>query len=78
MAAGLPFISSKCGSLGELYYSGGWVVNSTREMANGIDILLNDDFLREELSEYGKEEYNSHYTISHYIENMTRLYTSII
>jgi len=78
MAAGLPFISSKCGSLGELNYSGGWVVNSTREMANGIDILLNSDLLREELSESGKEEYNNKYTISHYIENMTRLYTSIV
>jgi L-malate glycosyltransferase len=78
MAAGLPFISSKSGSLGELYYSGGWIVNTTREMANGIDILLNGELLREELSEYGKGEYNSHYTVSHYIENMTRLYTSIV
>jgi L-malate glycosyltransferase len=78
MAAGLPFISSKCGSLSELYYPGGWVVNSTREMANGIDILLSDEKLRYEIANQGQIEYNNNYTISHYIENMTHLYTSVL
>ncbi len=77
MAAGLPFISNKCGSLGELYYAGGWVVNSTREMANGIDILLGDKDLRKELAVNGKKEYDNNYTVSCYIKNMTHLYTSI-
>ena len=78
MAAGLPFISNKCGSLGELYYAGGWVVNSTREMANGIDILMGDKDLRKKLAVNGKKEYDNNYTVSCYINKMKRLYTSIL
>lgn len=78
MAAGLPFISTLCGSLEELNYSGGIIVSDPYEMARAIEFLLSNENIRIELAENGKREYQKIHTIDNYINRFNELYQRLV
>jgi len=78
MAAGLPFVSTASGSLGELNYGGGMVVTSPYEMARTIEILLSNRNMRDEMAHKGREDSKNLFTPDRYITKMHGLYQQII
>ena len=78
MAAGLPFVSTASGSLGELNYGGGMVVTSPHEMARAIEVLLSNKNMRVALADKGREESKNLFTQDRYITTMHELYQQLI
>ena len=78
MAAGLPFISTASGSLGELNYGGGIVVTSPHEMSRAIEILLSNKNMREALADKGREDSDNLFTPERYITTMHELYQQLM
>jgi glycosyltransferase involved in cell wall biosynthesis len=71
MAAGVPYISSRCGSVEEL--DGGFVVVWPYEMWRGIEILLKNDKLRESFAKKGVEAARRIYGL----ETTTNIYEDV-
>jgi glycosyltransferase involved in cell wall biosynthesis len=76
MAAGVPFISNRCGSLEEI--EGGIVVTSPYEMSRGISILLANKRLRDELSEKGGAAAKTMYGFDKMVKAFEDLYQRLL
>lgn len=78
MGAGLPFVATNCGSLGELGHGGGLVVTDQSEMARAIKILLSDKGMRDELAEKGMRESKNVYSLAGYVMRFNELYHQLV
>ena len=68
MACGVPFISTDCGTVGDM--PGGIIVDSIKDMSVRMSELASDSVLRRELGEKGKTYSISFFSLE---ENVKRL-----
>jgi len=76
MASGVPFISTRCGSIEEL--DGGFVVLTPYEMARGINILLENESLRRYFSEKGRNGAKHVYGVDKTFDEYEALYKRLL
>ena len=82
MQYGLPCISTNEGAIPDIVDNGktGFVINkkSPAELADKLEILINDAKLRQEMGTAGREKYKNHYTLELFEHKMAEILNKII
>ena len=82
MQYGLPCISTNEGAIPDIVDNGktGFVINkkSPAELAEKLEILINDAKLRQEMGTAGREKYKDNYTLELFEHNMAEILNKII
>lgn len=82
MQFGLPVISTREAAIPEIIDDGitGFLVekNSPKQIAEKLEILINNPVLRESIGNAGRKKYKEKYTLQRFEENMLTVFKSII
>lgn len=82
MAHGLPCISTNEGAIADIIDDGktGFIVEkkNPQDLADKIEILLNDDTLRKQMGEAGRKKYRQEYTLQRFEEHFVDCLNTIL